>query len=87
MFAVLLCFTLAGFVLMFFRHIPIVNIVYSSIGALIFSVYIVIDTQSIVGGANRKYQISPEEWVFAVLMLYLDIINLVSISSKTTKLS
>ena len=47
MFVVLLCFMLSGFVMMFFRHIPIVNIIYSSIGALIFSVYIVIDTQSI----------------------------------------
>ena len=58
------------------RHIPIVNIIYCSIGALIFSVYIVIDAQSIVGGADRKYQISSEEYIFASLVLYLDIINL-----------
>ena len=29
-----------------------------------------------VGGADRKYQISSEEYIFASLMLYLDIINL-----------
>lgn len=63
--------------MVFFRHIPYVNIIYSSIGALIFSVYIVIDTQSIVGGADRKYQVSSEEYIFASLILYLDIINLV----------
>lgn len=75
MFVVLLCFSLSGLVLMFFRT-PIINLVYSSIGALIFSIYIVIDTQSIVGGSNRKYQVSSEEYIFASLILYLDIVNL-----------
>jgi len=75
MFVVFLVFFLAGMILMFFRT-PIVNIIYSSIGALIFAIYLVIDTQQIVGGQNRKYQISPEEYVFASLMIYLDIVNL-----------
>lgn len=44
-------------------------------GALIFSMYIVYDTQMMMGGSH-KYSISPEEYVFAALNLYLDIINL-----------
>ncbi|MBN3272465.1 LFG1 protein, partial [Polyodon spathula] len=51
------------------------HIVYASIGTLIFAVYLVIDTQSMLGG-NHKYSTSPEEYVFAALNLYLDIINI-----------
>ena len=48
---------------------------YGSAGALIFSLYIVYDTQLMMGG-KHKYSLSPEEYVFAALSLYLDIINL-----------
>lgn len=51
------------------------NLMYASIGALIFSAYIVFDTQMMLGG-KHKYSISPEEYIFAALNLYLDIINL-----------
>ncbi|CAB1321252.1 unnamed protein product [Coregonus sp. 'balchen'] len=37
--------------------------------------YLVMDTQLILGG-NHKYSISPEEYIFAALNLYLDIISL-----------
>ena len=39
------------------------------------SLYIVYDTQLMVGGSH-KYSLSPEEYVFASLNLYLDIVNL-----------
>lgn len=48
---------------------------YGGIGALIFSIYIVYDTQLMLGG-KHKYSISPEEYIFASLNLYLDIVNL-----------
>ena len=48
---------------------------YGSAGALVFSLYIVYDTQLMMGG-KHKYALSPEEYVFAALNLYLDIINL-----------
>ena len=51
------------------------NIVYSSLGALLFSFYLVFDVQLMIGG-NHKYSISPEEYVFAALNIYLDVINL-----------
>lgn len=50
-------------------------LVYSSLGALLFSIYIVYDTQMMLGG-DHKYSISPEEYVFAALNLYMDIVNL-----------
>ncbi|ESO06711.1 hypothetical protein HELRODRAFT_64141 [Helobdella robusta] len=56
------------------RHI-ILHLVYASLGAFLFCLYIVMDTQMIIGGSH-KYAISPEEYVFAALTLYMDIINL-----------
>lgn len=53
-----------------------VYIVYACLGTLIFSLYLVFDTQLIVGGKHRRYEVSPEEYVFAALNLYLDIVNL-----------
>lgn len=53
-----------------------VYIVYACLGTLVFSLYLVFDTQLIVGGKHRKYEVSPEEYVFAALNLYLDIVSL-----------
>ncbi|XP_059194701.1 protein lifeguard 1 [Centropristis striata] len=51
-------------------------IVYACLGTLLFSLYLVFDTQLILGGKHRKYEVSPEEYVFAALNLYLDIVSL-----------
>ncbi|XP_015523437.1 protein lifeguard 1-like [Neodiprion lecontei] len=56
-------------------NLKTVNVAYASLGALIYSVYLVYDTQMIIGG-EHSYQISPEEYVFAALILYLDVINM-----------
>lgn len=53
----------------------ILNTVYALAGALIFSLYIVYDTQIIISG-NHRYAITEDEHIFAALTLYLDIINL-----------
>uniref|UniRef100_A0A3B4UIV9 Zgc:110410 n=1 Tax=Seriola dumerili TaxID=41447 RepID=A0A3B4UIV9_SERDU len=52
------------------------NIMYACLGTLLFSLYLVFDTQLILGGKHRKYEVSPEEYVFAALNLYLDIVSL-----------
>lgn len=44
-------------------------------GAIIFSLYIVYDTQLMMGG-KHKYSLSPEEYIFASLNIYMDIVNL-----------
>ncbi|GFY78044.1 protein lifeguard 1 [Trichonephila inaurata madagascariensis] len=74
LFVALLIFVIFGF-LSIFLHNEIVRLVYACVGALIFSLYLVYDTQLLIGG-HHKYSISPEEYIFAALNLYLDIINL-----------
>ena len=65
---------LAGFLSIFF-YSQIWSIIYGSFGALLFSFYLVYDTQLMLGG-KHKYSLSPEEYIFAALNLYLDIINI-----------
>ena len=50
--------------------------VMSCFGAIIFSFYIIYDTQLIIGGEHKKYQFDVDDYVFATITLYLDIINL-----------
>ena len=42
---------------------------YAAVGALIFMLYIVMDTQLMLGG-KHKYSLDPEEYVFAAFNLY-----------------
>ncbi|XP_038058096.1 protein lifeguard 1-like isoform X2 [Patiria miniata] len=56
-------------------HSRVLDIVYASIGAIIFGLYIVFDTQLILGG-KHKYSISQEEYIFAALNLYVDIVQM-----------
>lgn len=71
---------LIGLIVMGFLNIFIQNsvlqIIIASFGAIIFSCYIVYDTQLIVGGKHKKYQYDVDDYVFAAITLYLDIINL-----------
>jgi len=53
-----------------------VHTIYASLGAILFSLYLVYDVQLVAGGKHRKYQLSPDEYVFAAVAIYLDIINL-----------
>jgi FtsH-binding integral membrane protein len=41
---------------------------YGALGALIFSLFIIYDTQLMLGG-KHKYSLDPEEYVFAALNL------------------
>lgn len=54
----------------------ILNTVYAAGGALLFSAFIVYDTQLIVGGKHRRYQFSIDDYAFAALNLYVDIVQL-----------
>ena len=59
-----------------FTNYSTLNILYSSLGSLIFSFYIVYDTQLIIGGEHRKIMFHTDDYVLAAISLYLDIINL-----------
>jgi protein lifeguard len=71
----LLGLLLFGFMVSFV-HVPFLGIVYSSAGSLIFSWYIVYDTQLIVGGDHRSLMFHIDDYVMAAVSLYLDIVNL-----------
>jgi len=61
---------LFGFISIFFKHSSTTELIYGGLGALIFSGYILVDTQLIM----RHYHV--EEEIAAAISLYLDIINL-----------
>ena len=46
------------------------------VGVLLFSFYLLYDTQIIIGGKHRRYQIEEDSYVLASVALYLDIINM-----------
>eukprot|EP00437_Effrenium_voratum_P012533 CAMPEP_0181447316 /NCGR_PEP_ID=MMETSP1110-20121109/26557_1 /TAXON_ID=174948 /ORGANISM="Symbiodinium sp., Strain CCMP421" /LENGTH=261 /DNA_ID=CAMNT_0023571421 /DNA_START=50 /DNA_END=835 /DNA_ORIENTATION=+ len=50
--------------------------VYAAFGALLFSGYIVLDTQMIVGGKHSTFRFTVDDYVMAAIAIYLDIINL-----------
>uniref|UniRef100_A0A0P4YBC2 N-methyl-D-aspartate receptor-associated protein n=1 Tax=Daphnia magna TaxID=35525 RepID=A0A0P4YBC2_9CRUS len=72
--ALVVVLLMAGIVAICVRG-KIMQIIYASLGALVFSAYLVFDTQLMLGG-KHKYSISPEEYIFAALNLYLDIVNI-----------
>ena len=49
----LICLMMFGFFALIFPGNNIVNIVYASLGALIFGIYIVFDTQLMMGGKHK----------------------------------
>ena len=73
LFVLVLCLVLFGLFCVIFRS-QIMMVVYASLGAIIFSCYIVVDTHLMMEG-KHQYSLDPEEYVFASLNLYLDIIN------------
>lgn len=74
LFVAALVLMLFGILAIFIRT-KIMHIIYASLGAGIFAMYLVFDTQIMMGG-KHKYSISPEDYIMAALNLYVDIINL-----------
>uniref|UniRef100_A0A8R1HHH4 Uncharacterized protein n=1 Tax=Caenorhabditis japonica TaxID=281687 RepID=A0A8R1HHH4_CAEJA len=48
--------------------------VYSGLAALLMMFYLAIDVQLLMG--NRKFQLSPEDYVFGAMQIFLDILNI-----------
>eukprot|EP00413_Alexandrium_margalefii_P031531 CAMPEP_0204578886 /NCGR_PEP_ID=MMETSP0661-20131031/43177_1 /ASSEMBLY_ACC=CAM_ASM_000606 /TAXON_ID=109239 /ORGANISM="Alexandrium margalefi, Strain AMGDE01CS-322" /LENGTH=241 /DNA_ID=CAMNT_0051587851 /DNA_START=73 /DNA_END=798 /DNA_ORIENTATION=- len=77
----IMTFCMFGLVLavlgLFGVHIRWMMMLYDVIGVLIFSFYIIFDTQLILGEhGGHKFQFSIDDYVFAALTLYMDIIQL-----------
>lgn len=62
-----------GIVAIFWRD-PIVQLIYSCLAALVFSLYLVYDTQLILG--QKKYSYSLDDSYIAAIQLYTDIIQI-----------
>lgn len=52
------------------------HIILACFGVLLFGIYLIYDTQLIVGGPNRKYQLGYDDYIIGSLMLYVDIISI-----------
>ncbi|XP_063697195.1 protein lifeguard 1-like isoform X1 [Culicoides brevitarsis] len=74
LFVAVIILMLFGLVAIFFPG-KTMSMVYGCFGAILFSIYLIYDTQLMMGG-KHKYSISPEEYIFAALNLYLDIVNI-----------
>ncbi|KAM6918641.1 protein lifeguard 3-like [Xenentodon cancila] len=70
-----------------FKYILWLHMLYAAIGAIVFTLFLAYHTQMLIG--NRKHAISPEEYVFAALSIYLDIVQiflfLLQIIGRSTK--
>ncbi|XP_071324597.1 glutamate receptor, ionotropic, N-methyl D-aspartate-associated protein 1b (glutamate binding) [Trachinotus anak] len=72
LFVCLIVLIFFGILCIFIRD-RILHIVYAGLGALLFTCFLAVDTQLLLG--NKELALSPEEYVFAALTLYTDIIN------------
>ena len=69
---VLIAFAFFGLFSIFFGFY--MRIVYCTFGVILFGIYLVYDTQMIVGKHGRQY--SKEDYILAAINLYLDIIQI-----------
>ena len=58
----------------FFVQSEFLTNLYCCIGVALFGVYLVIDTQMIMGG--REVELSIDDWALAAMLLYIDIIQI-----------
>jgi protein lifeguard len=73
MVSALLALSVGSLISIFYRG-AFFNLILSVGGAAVFSMYLIYDLQMIMG--DRKLNISPEEYIFAALNLYVDIIRI-----------
>ena len=67
---VLLCF---GIVLIFW-HNKVAHLIYACLAALLFSVYLIFDTQLVLG--KGRYSYSLDDAYLAAIQLYIDIVEI-----------
>ncbi|XP_055487472.1 protein lifeguard 1 [Leucoraja erinacea] len=62
-----------GFFCIFF-YSQVLQVVYGCLGALLFCLFLAVDIQLVLG--KNQLSLSPEEYIFAALVLYLDIVSI-----------
>ncbi|KAM4700604.1 protein lifeguard 2 [Discoglossus pictus] len=76
-FVLLMVLIFSGFFLLIlipFKYIPWLQAVYAVLGAIVFTMVLAFDTQTLMG--SRQYSLSPEEYIFGALNIYLDIVTI-----------
>lgn len=67
------CLMLLGLITLFV-HSDFLENLYCCFGVFVFGVYLIVDTQLIMGG--RKVELGIDEYILAAMMLYIDIIQI-----------
>uniref|UniRef100_A0A3B3UUX0 Transmembrane BAX inhibitor motif containing 1 n=1 Tax=Poecilia latipinna TaxID=48699 RepID=A0A3B3UUX0_9TELE len=57
-----------------FQYVPWLHMLYAAIGAVVYTLFLVYNTQLLIG--NRELAISPEEYIYGALSLYVDIVHI-----------
>ncbi|XP_031435024.1 protein lifeguard 3 [Clupea harengus] len=57
-----------------FQYVPWLHMLYASIGAVVYTLFLAYHTQLLMG--NRSNTISPEDYIFGALSLYVDIVQI-----------
>ncbi|XP_070694842.1 protein lifeguard 3-like [Pempheris klunzingeri] len=57
-----------------FQYVPWLHMLYAAIGAIIYTLFLVYNTQLLIG--NRELAISPEEYIYGALSLYVDVVHI-----------
>ncbi|CAJ1071306.1 protein lifeguard 3-like [Xyrichtys novacula] len=57
-----------------FQYVPWLHMLYAAIGAIVYTLFLVYNTQLLIG--NRELAISPEEYIYGALSLYVDIVHI-----------
>ncbi len=63
-------------VMAMFVNRPILNTALSAAGAVLFGLYLVADTQMIIGQDNREVTYDIDDYIMAAMNIYLDVINI-----------
>jgi FtsH-binding integral membrane protein len=62
------------FIVTLFTSSPFIYNLYCCIGVVLFGIYLIIDTQMILGG--RTVELAVDEYFLAAMLLYIDIIQI-----------
>ncbi|XP_028847297.1 protein lifeguard 3 isoform X1 [Denticeps clupeoides] len=57
-----------------FQYVPWLHMLYAAIGAIVYTLFLAYHTQLLMG--NRAYALSPEEYIYGALALYVDIVQI-----------
>ncbi|CAI5452664.1 unnamed protein product [Caenorhabditis angaria] len=57
-----------------FFQIKFIMLLYAFFGSLLMMVYLMFDIQMLMGG--RKYELSPEDYIFAAVQIFMDIVQM-----------